>query len=322
MDRHAVVSRLTGIYVPLPTLFVDPALEVNLSGMRRHVRFLIDAGIQTGNGVLLAGGGAGEFSTLTTGERIRIAEAVIAEAAGAIGVVVGVQHTDPREILTLCREAKQLGAVAVQIAPPFYEVPTSDDVYEFLAGVAEAVDIPQVLYTTYWTGFRLTFDLLDRLLEIPQLAAVKLASPAGREFDEFLRRFAGRTCIIDNQLEFIKSHMLGARAINLHPANWHPAWALQFWNLLETRQYFEAQQEMAQVVGACYDLYGAIGKYTGGEGHLDKLCLELIGFDSSRCRPPVRDVRSLFRDQARRMLVETGVPHAEEPHERQSARRD
>ncbi len=152
------------------------------------------------------------------------------------------------------------------------------------------------------------FELLERLLQIPQLAAVKLASPSGSEFDAFLRQFAGRTCVIDNQLEFIKSHTLGARAINLHPANWYPAWALKFWNLLETRQYFEAQQEMSRVVGACYDLYGEIGKYTGGEGHLDKMCLELIGFDSSRCRPPVREVRDRFREQVRRMLLETGVP--------------
>jgi dihydrodipicolinate synthase/N-acetylneuraminate lyase len=312
MDRR-VASQLSGIYLPLPTLFTDPALDVNLAGMRRHVRYLIDSGMRTGSAALLAGGGAGEFSTLSTEERLRIAEAVISEAAGAVGVVVGVQHTDPREIVTLCREAKRLGAVAVQIAPPFYEVPTADDVYEFLAGIADAVDIPQVLYTTYWTGFHITFDLLDRLLEIPQLAAVKLATPAGRDFEKFVRRYAGRTCLIDNQLEFIKTHMLGGNAINLHPANWHPAWALKFWNLLQQRNYFEAQQEMARVVGPCYDLYAEIGKITGGEGHLDKLCLELIGLDSSRCRPPVRDIRDRFREQVRRMLRETGVSNVKGP---------
>jgi dihydrodipicolinate synthase/N-acetylneuraminate lyase len=308
MGHHKIAAQLTGIYVPLPTLFVDPALEINLAGMRRHVRFLVDNGIRTGVGVLLAGGGAGEFSTLDTEERIRLAEAVIAEADGKVGVVVGVQHTNPREIIKLCREAKRLGAIAVQIAPPFYEVSTAADVYEFLAGVAEAVDIPQVLYTTYWTGFRITDALLERLLKIPQLAAVKLSSPSGREFEAFLRSFADRVCMIDNQLEYVKTHMLGGRAINLHPANWHPAWALKFWKLLETRQYYDAQREMSAVVGSCYDMYGEIGKYTGGEGHLDKICLELIGLDSSRCRPPVRDVRTLFRDRVRKMLVETGVP--------------
>ncbi|MBI3864259.1 MAG: dihydrodipicolinate synthase family protein [Planctomycetia bacterium] len=308
MEPRTVTPLISGIYLPLPTFFVDPGLDVNLPAMRRHVRFLIDAGIRSGNGALLAGGGAGEFSTLSTNERLSIAEAVIAEAAGKVGVVVGVQHTNPHEIVTLCREAKKMGALAVQIAPPFYEVPTADDVYEFLAGVAEAVDIPQVLYTTYWTGFRITFDLLERLLAIPQLAAVKIASPSGREFEGFVRRFSGRICMIDNQLEFIKSHMLGGRAVNLHPANWYPSWALKFWELLETRKYFEAQKEMSRVVGPCYDLYGKIGEYTGGEGHLDKMCLELIGFDSSRCRPPVRDVRDRYREHVRRMLLETGVP--------------
>ena len=80
MDRRDAMSQLAGVYVPLPTLFVDPSLEVNLAGMRRHVRFLVDAGIRSGCGSLLAGGGAGEFSTLNTDERLRIAEAVIAAA--------------------------------------------------------------------------------------------------------------------------------------------------------------------------------------------------------------------------------------------------
>ena len=309
MDRREAASRMSGVYVPLPTLFIDPKLEVNLPAMRRHVRFLIDAGLRTGNAALLAGGGAGEFSVLSVEERLQIAEAVIAEAGGKIGVIVGVQDTNPRNIIHLCREAKRMGALAVQISPPFYEVPTANDVFEFLSSVGKAVDIPQVLYTTYWTGFRLTFDLLEKLLTIPQLAAVKLASPSGREYDEFLRRYASETCFIDNQLEYVKTHMLGGKAINLHPANWHPGWALKFWNLLETKKYFEAQQEMSKVVGSCYDMYAQIGKHTGGEGHLDKMCLEWIGFDSSRCRPPVQDVRPQFLGKVREMLVATDVPN-------------
>jgi hypothetical protein len=48
--------------------------------------------------------------------------------------------------------------------------------------------------------------------------------------------------------------------------------------------------------------------YTGGDGYLDKLCMELVGLGSSRCRPPTRDVRPLYRQRALRMLVEAGVP--------------
>jgi hypothetical protein len=48
--------------------------------------------------------------------------------------------------------------------------------------------------------------------------------------------------------------------------------------------------------------------YTSGDGYLDKLCMELVGLDSSRCRPPTRDIRKLFRERTREMLIKTGVP--------------
>ena len=49
--------------------------------------------------------------------------------------------------------------------------------------------------------------------------------------------------------------------------------------------------------------------FTGGEGHLDKLCMELCGMESSRNRPPIRDIRPKFREKARQMLKKIGVPH-------------
>ena len=48
--------------------------------------------------------------------------------------------------------------------------------------------------------------------------------------------------------------------------------------------------------------------FTSGDGYLDKLCMELVGLDSSRCRPPTRDIRALYRERARAMLLESGAP--------------
>ena len=90
-------SRLQGCYVTLPTMFRDDAgLSVDLDAMHRHVRFLIDGGITTGTGVLLAGGAAGDFSTMTFDERVAVTEAVVAEADGRVPVVMGGQTTSTR----------------------------------------------------------------------------------------------------------------------------------------------------------------------------------------------------------------------------------
>jgi 4-hydroxy-tetrahydrodipicolinate synthase len=308
MDRDKVRAGLTGCYIPMPTLLREGDLELNLEGMKRHVRFLLNHGVRQGNGVLLVCGAAGDFTTLDTQERLRIAEAVLEAAAGKVGVVLGVQSTNLREVIALARGAERLGALAVQASPPFYHHHSDDDVCDFLGAVAEASDIPIVLYTTYWQG-KLSLDLVGRLAEIRTVAALKWAAPTFYEFERGLRRFAAKHFLIDNALQFVLSHMMGARGINTHPSNYWPEWGIRLWELLEAGQYRQAQEEMTRVLFPYYDLAYEIEHYTGGEGHLDKLCLELIGLDSSRSRLPIRDIRSRYREPVRHMLRTCGVPH-------------
>jgi len=309
MNWDQARARLMGAFIPMPTFFHDGNLELNLAAMRRHARFLLSGGARTGNAVLLVGGGAGDFPTLHVDERIRIAEAVLEEVGDKVGVILGAQSTDQRDVVALARAAARLGAVAIQISPPFYHPPTDDDVYEFVDAVASSADVGLILYTTYWQGYQTSLELIGRLAELPSMIGLKWAAPRISELERGLRLFAKRLCVIDNNFPFVYTHLLGVRGINVHPGNYWPEWAVRLWGLLEEGKYREAQDEINRVVTPFYDLSNEIALFTGGEGHLDKLCLELLGFDSSRCRPPTRDIRPLFRDKARQMLRNCGVPH-------------
>jgi dihydrodipicolinate synthase/N-acetylneuraminate lyase len=306
-DRDKAAAWLTGCFTPLPTLYHGDNLDVNLEGMRQHVRFLLDGGIRQGNGVLLVSGAAGDFTALSIEERLQITEAVVTEAAGKVGVILGAQSANQREVIALARGAARLGAVAVQVSPPFYQTYTDDDVVEFYKAVGTAADIGIIVYYTYWQ-YKLSLDTLGRLLDLPAVVGLKWAAPSAYEYNKGLRRFAVRTSIIDNQLQFVQSHMMGARGIDTHPVNYWPEWGVQLWGLLEAGKYREAEQSINKVVMPFYDLLEEIGQFTGSEGNLDKLCLELVGVASSRVRPPVRDFRDKFRDQARKMLKGCGVP--------------
>jgi hypothetical protein len=55
-------------------------------------------------------------------------------------------------------------------------------------------------------------------------------------------------------------------------------------------------------------LWQEMEKFTSGDGYLDKLCMEVVGLGSSRCRPPTRDVRAQFLEKARKMITETAPP--------------
>jgi dihydrodipicolinate synthase/N-acetylneuraminate lyase len=124
-----------------------------------------------------------------------------------------------------------------------------------------------------------------------------------------IARFSPRFSIIDNQMRYVTSHILGARAIEIHQGNYWPQFAVALWQLLEEGRYVEAQREMVRVCMPFMDLWGEMEAYTGGDGYLDKLCMELVGLPSSRNRPPTRDVRDLFRDKTRQLLVDCGVPN-------------
>ncbi|MSP14493.1 MAG: dihydrodipicolinate synthase family protein [Chloroflexi bacterium] len=312
MDRERAIARLSGCYVTVPTQYHED-LEIDLETMRRHVRFLVDGGIQVGTGALLAGGAAGDFSMLTFDERLQITEVVVQAAGGRVAVVMGGQTTSTRELVRLVTAAGRVGAEYVQVSPPYYFAPTQGDLYEYFttaAAAAAAAGVGLILYNTFWTSANISVEMVERLAHLPNVIGLKWAVPRSdfMEFEQALVRFAGRFCIIDNQARFVTSHMLGARAVEAHPCNYWPEWGVRLWSLLESQSYVQVQEELTKVLMPFYLLWQESESYTGGDGHMDKLCMELVGLGSSRCRPPTRDLGPLYREKARQMLIEAGVP--------------
>jgi dihydrodipicolinate synthase/N-acetylneuraminate lyase len=291
-------------------MFRDDDLAVNIPAIRKHVRFLIDGGITTGTGVLLAGGAAGDFSTMTFDERVQVAEAVVEEAKGRVPVVMGGQTTSTLELVRLVRAAEKIGAEYVQVSPPFYFAHTEEDFYEYVLAAANAADVGLIIYNTFWTSYGVSSEVVERLTQLPNVVGLKWSMPdkGNMEFEQVISKYADQFSIIDNQMRFVVSHMLGARGIEVHVANYWPAWGVRMWNLLESQQYIEAQKELVQVAMPFMALWVEMEQYTSGDGYLDKLCMELIGIGSSRCRPPTRDVREKYGEKAREMLIKSGVP--------------
>ena len=305
-------------------MFRDEDLEVDLEATRQHVRFLIEGGINESTGVILAVGAAGDFPVMHFDERLRVAEAIIEEADGRTPVVMGAQTTNTRELVALVRAAERLGAEYVQVSPPYYYMHTEEDFYEYAVAAAEAADIGIVVYNTFWTSQNVSLKMIERLCELPNLVGLKWAVPTAHfmESEQVISRFAERLCIIDNQLRFVTSHILGARGIEVHVCNYWPQWGVRLWHLLGDRKYVEVQKELVRVAMPFYSLWKEMMQYTGGDGYLDKLCMELVGLPSSRCRPPTRDVRDKFRERARQMLIESGVPGiVDRPAPEETARR-
>lgn len=306
---------LEGCYVTVPTPFADQDdLPINEQALRAYVKFLIDGGLNADNATFLAGGAAGDFSTMTFDERARVAAIVIDETKGRVPVAMGAQSTSTLELKRLAKTAKRLGAHFIQVSCPFYFTHTEADFEEYVLAAAEAEpELGIIVYNTFWTSQNLSFGMIERLAKIPNIVGLKWATPRtdAMEFEDVVSHFSQRFTIIDNNLYFAHSAMpaLGARAFEVHNCNFWPEWGIKLVNEVRARNYPEIARMLVEEAMPFYKLWVEIEKnYTSGDGYLDKLCMELVGLPSSRCRPPTRDVRDPYRDKTLAMLRKIGAP--------------
>ena len=311
MNFDALREKLVGTYITIPTMFRDSDLEVDSAAVARHIRFLRSRGVARGNGVLLAGGAAGDFSAMTFDERVRVAETACEAAEGALPLAMGAQTTNTRELVRLAKAAERIGFDYIQVSCPFYFNHTEGDFLDYVQAAAEAAPIGIIIYNTFWTSAAVSFRTVEKLVEIPNVVGLKWATPRtdAMEFEDVVSTFSRQVSIIDNHLMFAQSHALGARAFEVHLSNYWPEWGIKLVNDLDRGLYGEVQRMLVREAMPFYKLWIEIEQtYTSGDGYLDKLCMELIGLDSSRCRAPTRDVRPLYREKCRQMMIATGVP--------------
>jgi 4-hydroxy-tetrahydrodipicolinate synthase len=109
-------------------------------------RQLIDWQIREGTLGLVPVGTTGESPTLTAAEHKLVVEIAVEQAAGRVPVIAGTGSNSTEEALEYTRHAKQAGADAALIVVPYYNKPTQEGIYAHFRAIADAVDIPILVY--------------------------------------------------------------------------------------------------------------------------------------------------------------------------------
>ena len=163
---------ITGCGTALVTPFrADGSLDEQT--FRKLVRRQIESGID----FLVPCGTTGESPTLSHEEHLRVVELTIEEASGKTPVVAGAGGYSTSEVIELAKEVKRLGANAILSVTPYYNRPTQEGLYQHYKAIAEAVDIPIVLYSVQGrTAVNIETATVLRLAEIPNIVAIKEAS--------------------------------------------------------------------------------------------------------------------------------------------------
>ena len=195
-----------GTYTVLVTPFTSDATQVDLAALRRLVEFQIGEGIDG----LVPLGSAGEFLSVSREERTAIVETVVDQAAGRVPVLVGTGAEDTRDAVRMSREAEALGAAGVMVIPPFYSVPTPDELFHHYATIAGAIGIPIMVYNNPATAnVDLVPATLARLSTIENCRYVKESTLDVTRVRDILAACEGRMTVFAGVLGF-ESAWLGA----------------------------------------------------------------------------------------------------------------
>jgi len=163
---------------------------------------LIDWQIEQGTDVLVSVGTTGESATLSMQEHVDVIEFTMKQVGGRIPVIAGTGANNTVEAIELTQHAKQAGADAALLVVPYYNKPTQEGLYLHYKAIAEAVDIPQVLYNV---PGRTVVDMqqatVERLADIENIIAIKDATGDVARGAKLIEAVKGRMIVLSGDDE-------------------------------------------------------------------------------------------------------------------------
>lgn len=152
-------------------------------------RALIDFHVAAGTDAIVVVGTTGESPTVDVAEHEQLIAVAVQHAAGRLPIIAGTGANSTREAIELARFAHEVGADASLSVVPYYNKPTQEGMYRHFKAIAEAVDMPHILYNVPGrTGADMSNDTVLRLAQIPNIIGIKDATGGIERGSELLQR--------------------------------------------------------------------------------------------------------------------------------------
>ncbi|HJP06996.1 MAG TPA: dihydrodipicolinate synthase family protein [Arenicellales bacterium] len=161
---------LTGVCVPVCTVFDDTGTKVDEPRYLAHIDRMLESGVD----IILPCGGTGEFAYLSTPEKRRLVEITGKHIQGRAAMVAQTSGIYLEDTLSATRHAIDHGADAVMVLPPYFEGPDERGVISHYEAVAKASSAPVMVYNIpVHSGFDVTPALFAKLLEVDGIEYIK-----------------------------------------------------------------------------------------------------------------------------------------------------
>jgi 4-hydroxy-tetrahydrodipicolinate synthase len=289
-------ERFAGVTVALVTPFRDGTIDFD--GVRR----LVEWHIEQGTDCVAPVGTTGESPTLDHEEHERVIAAVVESAAGRIKVMPGTGSNSTREAIRLTRFAKRAGADAALMVGPYYNKPTQEGYFQHFAAVADAVDLPIILYNIPGrTASNMLPETIARLAELPQIVGIKEATGSLDQSSQ-IAALTNLTILSGDDSLTLPLMSIGGRGVVSVVANIVPRDLKALVSAFDAGRFAEALQWHRRLFSLCRDLLGVATNPIPL-----KAALKLLGRGNGEMRLPMTPLDEVGEARVRKSLMEYGL---------------
>ena len=307
MRREELKELMLGPIATVPTPF-DDDFEVDYGRMYELTQRWVENGLVKGKAVIKVAAAMGEGPMLRDDEWPYLLRTVVQAADDKAAIVCGLHYKDTKRTIEDAKRAQDMGAIGLQVCPPIFNLPSQDDLLDYFGDLSDAIDIGIMVYHTHWMpGGRIETDTICKMADFEQVAAVKWSNPEDVPYDD-MTKFAQTFNVIDNSGQPVRCHQLGGRGYINMTLEAYPPHDLRIWELLESRQYDEAQALYDAVSVPPRKLYEKFDQRSGGQARVKKGVMALMGQPVGASRPPSKPLNDAEMAELREMLISFGWP--------------
>jgi 4-hydroxy-tetrahydrodipicolinate synthase len=289
-------ERFAGVTVALVTPFRQGGIDFEELGL------LVDWHAEQGTDCLSPVGTTGEAPTLDHEEHERVIAAVTERARGRIKIIPGTGSNSTREAIRLTRFAKRAGADAALMVGPYYNKPTQEGYYRHFAAVADAVDLPIILYNIPGrTGSNIAPETIARLAERSTIVGVKEATGSLDQASQ-IAALCDLTLLSGDDSLTLPLMSIGGRGVVSVVGNIVPRDLKALVTAFDAGRIAEAQEWHRRLFPLCRDMLGVATNPIP-----IKTALKLLGRGTGELRLPLCPVDAAGEGRIRQTLMHYGL---------------
>lgn len=286
-----------GSIVAMVTPFQDGKVD------EAKIRELVEFHVKNGTHAIVPCGTTGESPTLSHEEHKKVVEVTIQAAAGRVPVIAGTGSNSTAEAIELTGHAKKAGADGVLMVCPYYNKPTQKGLVAHYRAIAEAVDIPIILYNIPGrTGVNMLPETVATLAELPNIVGIKEASGSLEQMTEVIHLCGERITVVSGDDTLTLPLMsVGGKGVISVIANILPKESAEMTNAALNGDWKRAKELHLRMFPLCKAMFYETNPIPV------KTAMQLLGRLNGELRLPLAPMSEANRDKLEKALKAYGL---------------